>query len=94
MTSAPRVGTRTRRQPAPPGRIHVRREPPGEQDERDDDQADQRADQEAEQQGEPVLAPPEILDQSATPTYHATRDGLPARAFASFTSVTGGTGSS
>ena len=45
------------------GRVHVGREPPGQQNERDDDRADERADHEAQQQREPVLPAAEILDQ-------------------------------
>ena len=56
---------------APParaaGRIHVRREPAGEQDERDDDEPDERADDEAQQQREPILAAPQVLDELGDP---------------------------
>ena len=54
---------------APPtgsaGRIHERREAPGEKNERDDDEADERADDQAEQEGEAVLLAAEVLDQPA-----------------------------
>ena len=59
------MGTRIRRQPAPPGRIHARGQPPGEQNKCHHHQADQRADHQAQYEYEMIFTEPELI-QPAT----------------------------